>query len=98
MFGDFTHVDTVSVRYNFIVARGWESKSVEEQQSQYAEPEGDSRQKLTPDELAKRHLKDGLMLNRKRIIHQLESAQNPQRRAMLESALSHLDAQIAQIG
>jgi hypothetical protein len=88
----------VSVRYNLAVARGWESKSVEEQQAQVAESQGNLDLKLAPDELAKWHLKDGLMLSRKRIIQQLESAQNPPRRTMLESALSHLDAEIARLG
>ena len=80
------------------MARGWESKSVEEQQAQYAESQGNLGRKLAPDELAKWHVKNGLLLSRKRIIRQLESAQNPQRRTMLESALSHLEAQIARLG
>jgi hypothetical protein len=88
----------VPVRYNFTVARGWESKSVEEQQAQHAEPQGTSGRKMTPNELAKQHLRDGLVLSRKRIAHQLEGAESPRRRAMLESALSHLDAEIARIG
>ena len=88
----------MSVRYNFFVARGWESKSVEDQQAQYAESQSDLRQKLTPNELKKRQITDGLMLSRKRIAHQLEDAQNPQLRTMLERALSHIDSEIARIG
>jgi hypothetical protein len=91
-------IQTVTVRYNLGVARGWESKSVEEQQAQYAESQGNLGPKLAPDELAKWHFKDGLMLSRKRIIQQLESTQNPQHRMMLESALSHLNAEIARLG
>ncbi|MGH9529244.1 MAG: hypothetical protein ACRD2S_04915 [Terriglobales bacterium] len=56
------------------------------------------KQKLTQTELAKRRFADGLMLSRQRIAHQLQDAQNPQLRAMLERALSHLDAEIARIG
>jgi hypothetical protein len=80
------------------VARGWESKSVEEQQVEYAESEPIPRHKLTSQEIAKQRLKDGLTLNRRRIIHQLQDAQNPHHRAVLESALAHLDAEIARLG
>jgi hypothetical protein len=90
--------DIIPIRYNLGVVRGWESKSVEDQQSQYAESRSHLDRKLAPDELAKRHVKDGLVLTRKGVIHQLEDAQNPGRRAMLESALSHLDDEIARLG
>ncbi len=88
---------TVSSRYNFLVARGWESKSVEEQQAQNVESRGSLRQKLTPEEMAKRRIRDGLILSRKQIIGQLESANGPQRREMLAMALSHLDAEIERL-
>ncbi|HEV7218695.1 MAG: hypothetical protein ACHP8A_10005 [Terriglobales bacterium] len=80
------------------MARGWESKSVEDQQAQHAESQSDLRQKLTPSELKKRQVADGLTLSRKRIAQQLEDAQNPQLREMLERALSYLDSETARIG
>jgi hypothetical protein len=99
MFGDVrARFQTVSVRYNFQVARGWESKSVEDQQAQHAESESNFRQRLTPEEMATRRIKDGLMLSRKQITDQMESAKSPQHREMLAMALSHLDAEIARIG
>jgi hypothetical protein len=79
------------------MARGWESKSVEEQQSQLAETRSNPTSKPTPDELAKCRLRDGLILNRKRILQQLQTTSSPQHRSMLESALAHLDGQIASL-
>ncbi|MGH9512000.1 MAG: hypothetical protein ACRD2U_07665 [Terriglobales bacterium] len=79
------------------VARGWESKSVEDQQALYAESKGNSEQKMSSAESAKRRVQDGLTLKRKHILNQLHSAQNPRHRAMLERSLSDLDAEIALI-
>ncbi|MGA9039979.1 MAG: hypothetical protein WB421_05535 [Terriglobales bacterium] len=80
------------------MARGWESKSVEEQQAEAVTTADKSRRQLTPDELARRHAQDGLVLTRKRILHQLEAAQHSQHRKMLEMALSELDAKLARLG
>ena len=76
------------------MARGWESKSVEEQQSQsMAAPTG-SRQKLTPEQIAaNRHVAE-LQLARKHILDQLQTVQNTRHRKMLEDALATLDARI----
>jgi hypothetical protein len=79
------------------MARGWESKSVEEQQSQAAsEPKTGPRP--TPDQLARQHQRQGLLLSRSRVLQQLETAQNAHHRQMLEGALADLDAQIARLG
>jgi hypothetical protein len=80
------------------MARGWESKSVEEQQAEAVSPADKSRRQLTPDQLAKRREQDGLVLTRKRIVQQLEAAQHPQHRKMLEMALAELDAKLAKLG
>ena len=70
------------------MARGWESKSVEEQQAEAVSSVDKSRRQLTPEQLAKKHEHDGLLLARKRVFQQLEVAQYPQHRKMLENALS----------
>jgi hypothetical protein len=80
------------------MARGWESKSVEEQQSEAVSPADKSRRQLTPDELAKRREQEGIFLTRKRILQQMETVQHPQHRKMLEMALSELDAKLAKLG
>jgi len=80
------------------VARGWESKSVEEQQSNAASAPRKLGPRLTPDQLTRQRQRQGLLLSRTRVLQQLETTQNARHRQMLEGALAHLDAQIAQLG
>jgi hypothetical protein len=84
------------------MARGWESKSVEEQM---ANALGDSGASLTNEEkrraaaldrAAREREKQSLNLQRENILSQRTS--NPARRAALEAALAHVEAQIAAIG
>lgn len=84
--------------YNLPMARGWESKSVEEQQSQAGSSEPKPGPRPTPDQLIRQHQRDGLLLSRARVIQQLEAAQNTQHHQMLESALADLDAELARLG
>jgi hypothetical protein len=84
-------------RYNFPVARGWESKSVEEQQAQAASPPGPAPPPLTPAQIAIQHQKKGLLLSRQHVLQQLEAAQNPRHRQILQSALADLDAQLVRL-
>ncbi len=79
------------------MARGWESKSVEEQQAA-ATTQNQSKQRLTPLEAARKQERDAIALSRKRVLQQLESAQNPRHRQMLESALIELDSRLARLG
>jgi hypothetical protein len=79
------------------MARGFESKSVEEQQLE-ANRESNPRVASTPEEIEGRRKRDGLVLSRKHVQAQLNSATNPAHRRMLESALAELDRQIAELG
>jgi hypothetical protein len=79
------------------VARGWESKSVEEQQVEAASASNPEKPRLTPDQIASQRQKQGLLLSRKRVLQQLEAAQNPRHRELLQNALAHLDARLARI-
>lgn len=79
------------------VARGWESKSVEEQQAQAISPSGQAKPVLTPDQISNQRQKQSLLLSRQHVLQQLEAAQNPRHREMLQSALADLDAQLAQL-
>lgn len=87
-----------SDEYNFHMARGWESKSVEEQQAEAASVPVEHRKALSPAQLAAERRKQGLTLSRQRVLQQIEAAQNPNHRKMLESALADLDAQLARLG
>lgn len=84
--------------YNFFMARGWESKSVEEQQSEAVSISSKRRHALSPEQLASERRKQDLLLSRQRVLHQLEAAHNPNHRKMLETALADLNAQLTRLG
>jgi hypothetical protein len=84
------------------MARGWESKSVEEQMAAAMEsaPIGfvneEQRRVIEHDRAAKERQKQTLNLQRENILSQKTA--NPMRRQALEAALSQVEAQIAAIG
>ena len=77
------------------MARGWESKSVEDQMS-VAEANRDAQIKphFSAAEREQRERKQSLLLSRAQIVNRLKVAQNPRYRAQLESALEHLEGQL----
>jgi len=79
------------------VARGWESKSVEEQQAAAYETAGTPKARLTPEQKAAQSRKEGLKLSRSRIIQQLDAATNPRYRESLGQALANLEEQIRRL-
>ena len=78
------------------MSRGWESKSVEEQQAEATRPKS-AKSRLTPEEAAKKQEKDSLLLSRNGVLQQLQSARNLRHKQMLETALADLDAKIARM-
>jgi hypothetical protein len=81
------------------MARGWESKSVEEQQSQAASSSGPKTgPPPTPNQQVRQRQQQGILLSRARVLQQLEAAKNAHHRQMLEGALADLDAQLARLG
>jgi len=84
------------VPYTVTMARGWESKSVEEQQAAATAPH-ELKKLLTAEEKALRQQLEALQLSRKRILQQLEAAQNPRHRQVLENALADLDSRLARL-
>jgi hypothetical protein len=76
------------------MARGWESKSVEEQQSEAA-----SRQlpkvRLTPEQIARKRQAEDLQLARRHLLDQLQTVKNPRHRRMLEDSLAELDQRLS---
>ena len=84
--------------YNLFMARGWESKAVEDQQAAAAATSDPTKVRLAPEQVARQRQRQGLLLSRQRVLQQLETAQNPIHRKMLEAALGELDAQLARLG
>jgi hypothetical protein len=77
------------------MARGWESKSVEDQKSE-AEANRDAQIKphFSAVEREQRARRESLLLSRTQIINRLNATQNARYRAQLESALKHLDDEL----
>ncbi len=78
------------------MSRGWESKSVEEQQAQAAIPKSEP-QESTPAELAERKRQmQALELQRERILS--ERTSSPLRRSALTYALADIEEKLAELG
>jgi hypothetical protein len=80
--------------YNGLVARGWESKSVEAQQAEATETPSVRRVKLTPEAAARKRDRENLELARRRVFQQLEASQNPRHQKLLQDSLTDLDEKL----
>ena len=74
------------------MARGWESKSVESQQTETLRR--DPRRKESHEEIERRQKRESLQLSRARISRELSEARTPVHRAALENALRFLDEEL----
>ena len=84
--------------YNLCMARGWESKAVEEQQAEASSKPDPAKVRLEPEQVATQKQRQGLLLARQHVLQQLQAAQNPFHRKMLEAALGDLETQLARLG
>jgi hypothetical protein len=80
------------------MAKGWESKSVEDQiENSRAEDQEHHKRQLTPAQMEAHRRREVLLLSRARVERDLELSQNPRYRDQLRQALAALDDQIAKI-
>jgi hypothetical protein len=80
------------------MARGWESKDVESQVESGETHKGHyGKNQKTAEQLRREEELKGLHLSRTRVLHDLESATNPNHRKSLEAALAHLDRKVAEL-
>jgi len=80
------------------MARGWESKSVEQQQEEMSEQRRTARAPISPisaNEQQRNRKREGLLLSRGHLTQQLLAASNPRHRQMLEQAIAELDSQLS---
>jgi len=84
------------------MARGWESKSVEQQQEEMAEQRKALREKSarapilpSPKEQKRNRRRESLLLSRGHLTQQLQTASHPRHRQMLEQAIAELDRQLS---
>jgi hypothetical protein len=80
------------------MARGWESKSVEDQIGD-AQARKDERSKpfLSPAEREQQTRKQSLLLSRSQILSRLKVAGNARYRGQLEAALKHVEMQLKEL-
>ncbi|HEY4359454.1 MAG TPA: hypothetical protein VGN17_00710 [Bryobacteraceae bacterium] len=80
------------------MARGWESKSVEEQIEAAHERLKPRKPQLTPEEAEDERKRDGLLLQRTRILHQIEACRDERYRKTLSDGLAYLETQLTTLG
>ena len=81
------------------MARGWESKGVEDQvAAAEAAREVNARPSLTPEELERRRREESLQLTRARLVASISTTRDPRYRELLERSLAHIDGEIAGLG
>jgi hypothetical protein len=77
------------------MARGWESKSVEDQIGDaQAEKDAQAKRQTSPLERAQQGHRESLLLSRAQILGRLKLTTNTRYRAQLEAALKHVEQQL----
>jgi hypothetical protein len=79
-----------------VMARGFESKSVESQQTKPVDA-GAPKKKLTAEQREQEAKRESLELSRARVARELESARSDVHRTALENALKFLDDELAKL-
>ena len=80
------------------MARGWESKSIENQIDEAeAKKEARRKQSLSPAESQYLQRKEELLRERARITREMERAYMRRHLVMLERGLAHIDAELAKL-
>ena len=80
------------------MARGWESKSVEDQiGAAEAEREIRDRHRLSNEEREENERRQSLLLSRSLILSRMKAARDPRYRAQLKVALDQLDEQLREL-
>lgn len=85
----------LSRHYNGLMARGWESKSVEAQQAEASEESAKLPPPMSPEEATRFREREGLRLARQRVLQQLEASTNPRHRKLLQDSLADLDEKLS---
>ena len=80
-----------------LMARGWESKTVEAQQAEREAVTTAPARELTPQEVQAAARRRMLEVSRARAVADRASARSPAHRAMLDAAIKALDEQINEL-
>jgi hypothetical protein len=80
------------------VARGWESKSVEEQiNERETDTQKSATKKPSRREIERKSKREGILLARSHAASALESTRDDRYRALLKRTLDHLDSELAKL-
>ena len=79
------------------MARGWESKAVEGQIEARRAERDMHKNRADAAQLDTLRKREDLQLSRKRVLHDIEAAQNPRYVQILTAALEHLDHELARL-
>jgi hypothetical protein len=77
------------------MARGWESKSVEQQQADMVGSSKSAGPRISPAEKELNRKREGLLLSRTRLSQQLQASTRPRHRQMLEQSIAEIDKQLS---
>lgn len=79
------------------MARGWESKSVEEQQQQKADSRSSEKPRLTTEQADQLREIQALRLSLQRVLDQLERSRDPKHQSMLQYAKADLELRLKKL-
>ncbi len=76
------------------MARGWESKAVEDQIAAAEERKAGPKRVRTPEEIERDSRRQVLLLSRAKVARDIENVRDDRHRVSLQQALDYIDAQI----
>jgi hypothetical protein len=80
------------------MARGWESKSIEDQiNAVEAKEDARAKEAVTASDIEHRKRKESLLLERTRLEREIHAATKRRHLVMLERALTHIEAELAKL-
>ena len=80
------------------MARGWESKAIEEQMNEAeARRQAPAERERTAFEIEQQKRKDGLLLDRARLLREMQGTRNQRYLTLLERGLAHIEAELAKL-
>ncbi len=79
------------------MARGWESKAVESQIEDSSKKGENRDDPMSVEQVEIRQKREGLLLSRTRVLRDLENANHPRYREILQQALDHLERELDEL-
>lgn len=79
------------------MARGWESKSIEEQQSEFQKTSTSAKSSVLPEQRRREQQIQALHLKRAHVAEQLKHSQNDRFTQLMLQELAHLERELAKL-